>query len=311
MKNLKLIFAIFCLIFSIKTNAQPNPFFPMENGVWEEAFIGFAGFPIATYTVTCGDTLINDEVHAKLFELFLDTLGNINNRVYLGASKTGSDQVHYIPAGSLDPILLYDFSLETGQSIELVNFFFGTTSMNTLTVASNNLLTDNAGISRRVIVFENNFDINEVWIEGIGSNRGLLTRGLGPIADFEPFMNCFKYEDILLWSNQQTMPTCEFSFTELCGTTSTNNLQLEKIKLHIFPNPFQSETTIEIEGFKELEEPELRIYNIQGQLIQKSLELNEEKFSFFRKDLNAGLYVFELFDTKTTFALRKKIIITD
>ena len=77
------------------------------------------------------------------------------------------------------------------------------------------------------------------------------------------------------------------------------------------PNPFSEETTVQIKGLELLDKPEIRIYNLQGQLIQKIKELNEEKFSFFRKDLNAGLYVFELFDTKTTFALRKKIIITD
>ena len=36
---------------------------------------------------------------------------------------------------------------------------------------------------------------------------------------------------------------------------------------------------------------------------------NEEKFIFSRKNLNAGVYVFELSDWKTTFALRKKIIV--
>ena len=301
MKNLKLLIVLFFLN-SLLVHAQPNPFFPMKDAVWEEAYYGFAGGPFPTYTVTCGDTTINNEVYAKLYDLTLDSTGNIVDRLYRGASKTGADQVHFINTGTSASYLLYDFSLETGQSIELETIF----GLNTLTVIGNNLMTDNASITRRVIIF----DSGEIWIEGIGSNKGVLTRGLGLVADYDPFMNCFKYEDILVWSNETTMPNCEFSFTELCGTTSSEHLLfLEKINFKVFPNPIQSEAMIEIEGFEKLEQPEIRIFNLQGQLIQKILELNEEKISFFRKDLNAGIYVFELFDTKTTFALRKKIVI--
>ena len=309
MKNLKLIILLPFLCFILKSQAQPNPFFPMENAVWEEAFIGIVGSPLPTYIVTCGDTLLNNELHAKLYELTLDSLGNEVNRVYRGATKTGADVVDFVPPGAQSGFVLYDFSLESGQSIELESVFFGGNS--TFTVVSNSLMTDNAGISRRVINLEiaSGFG-TEVWIEGIGSSKGVLNRGLGDVADFDPFMNCFKYEDILLWSNAVTMPTCEFSFTEICSTTFIEDFSFfEKIKMQISPNPMTTEAMIQIEGLDWLDQPEIRVYNLQGQLIQKIVELNEEKLLFLRKDLKAGMYVFELFDTKTTFALRKKIVI--
>jgi hypothetical protein len=56
----------------------------------------------------------------------------------------------------------------------------------------------------------------------------------------------------------------------------------------------------------EVESPILKIYNSQGQLVEKIAEINEEKFIFFRKNLNVGVYVFELTDWKTTFTLQKK-----
>jgi len=46
----------------------------------------------------------------------------------------------------------------------------------------------------------------------------------------------------------------------------------------------------------------LSIYNLQGQLVEKIAEINEENFIFSRKNLKAGVYVFELSDGKTTFA---------
>ena len=74
-------------------------------------------------------------------------------------------------------------------------------------------------------------------------------------------------------------------------------------------DPINSEASIQISGFEHLEAPKFKIYNLQGQIIEKIGELNEEFFLFSRKRLNAGVYVFELSDGKTTFALRKKIII--
>jgi hypothetical protein len=56
----------------------------------------------------------------------------------------------------------------------------------------------------------------------------------------------------------------------------------------------------------EVEAPILKIYNSQGQLVEKIAEINGEKFIFFRKNLNVGVYVFELTDWKTTFTLQKK-----
>jgi len=307
MKNLKLIFIFLLLKFSLIIQAQPNHFFPMENGVWEEVHVGFTGDPYPIYIVTCGDTVINNETHAKLYEIHLDSLGNEMTRTYIAATKTGADVVDCIIAGTQNSFVLYDFSIETGQSITLESTWLGLPT--TFTVTSNSLMSDNAGLIRRVINLESNTS-SEVWIEGMGSNKGVLNRGHPVIADFESSLNCFKYEDILIWSNDTNMPTCEFSFTEICGTTSLDDFSFfDKIKMQVSPNPMAVEATIQIEGLDLLSQPEIRIYNLQGQLIRKLMELNEEKLLFLRKDLKAGMYVFELFDTKTTFALRKKIII--
>ena len=312
MKILKLFIFLTFLFFQNQLQAQPNPFFPMENGFWEEASINWGGNPIKHYTFTYGDTIINNEVHAKIYEVSINPFsGNISEQLYRGATITSADQVHIVYPDSTDSILLYDFSLEMGESIEFEIQFLGPDFISTLTVVGNSLMTDNAGISRRVIILDNDGFI-ETWIEGIGSSRGLLDRGVPPLIDWDHYMNCFKYEDILLWSNETTMPACDFSFTELIDIISSEeHLLKEKVDFQISPNPLYSEGFIQIEGLDLLEAPEIRIYNLQGQLIQKIMELNEENFSFFRNKLNAGMYVFELFDTKTTFAVRKKVIVND
>ncbi len=304
MKKLQLIY---CLIFFISFQisfAQPSQFFPTKEASWENATIGFAGIPFPDYQVMCGDTIIGNNNYDQLFSIFLDTAGIETMRQYLGATRMETDLVFYIEDNTSLEYLLYDFSLETGQSIT-VQTIFG--SNETMTVISNMLADTPDGVTRRVINFE-----NESWIEGIGSTRGLITRGMPLTADFDPYLNCFKSFGELGYSNPNTQPECQFTFTDLCGTTSIAALSKnEFINFEVFPNPINEETTIEIKKWKELKSPILSIYNLQGQLVERIVEINEDKFIFSRKNLKAGVYIFELSDGKTTFALRKKIIVTD
>lgn len=80
------------------------------------------------------------------------------------------------------------------------------------------------------------------------------------------------------------------------------NFENQLVTFKVFPNPFLAKTIVEIQESTELKSPVLSIYNLQGQLVEKIVEKNELKFIFSRKNLKAGVYVFELSDGKTTFA---------
>lgn len=304
MKNLKLLSFLIFFISSFILKAQPSQFFPIGKASWENATIGFAGVPIPDYQVLCGDTLIGNNTYSKLYSIFLDSAGIETMRQYQGGTRMETDLVYYIENNTSNEYLLYDFSLETGQSIT-IQTIFGIEE--TLTVISNMLIDTPDGVTRRVINFE-----NESWIEGIGSTRGLVTRGIPITPDFDPYLNCFKSFEQLGYSNPTTQPECLFTFSDLCGTTSLNDISQNKnTEFTIFPNPVKNETTIEIHQFSELKSPVISIYNLQGQIVQKINKINEEKFIFSRKNLKGGVYVFELSDGKTTFATRKKILIVE
>ncbi len=304
MKKLKLLFCITAFFSISLLKAQPSQFFPINKASWENATIGFAGVPFPDYQVLCGDTLIDNNTYAKLYSIFLDTAGVETMRQYLGGTRMETDLVFFIEENASEEYLLYDFALEAGQSITIQTIFGNN---ETITASSNELINTPDGVTRRVIHFD-----NESWIEGIGSTRGLLTRALPITPDFDPYLNCFKSFGELGFINSNTQPECLFTFTDLCGSTSVHNIPKDQlVKFEVFPNPFFEVTTIEISELKQLESPILKIYNIQGQLVEKIKEINEEKFIFSRKNLNAGVYVFELSDWKTTFALQKKILIVD
>ena len=291
------------IFFSISLlKAQPSQFFPTSKASWENATIGFAGVPFPDYQVLCGDTLIGDNTYSQLHAIFLDTAGVETMRQYLGGIRMETDLVFFIKENVTEEYLLYDFALEVGQSITIQTIFGNN---ETITASSNELINTPDGVTRRVIHFG-----NESWIEGIGSTRGLLTRAIPLTPDFDPYLNCFKSFGELGFINSSSQPECLFTFTDLCGSTSVYNiLKNQLVNFEVFPNPFFEETTIEISELNLLESPIIKVYNIQGQLVEKIVEINEEKFIFSRKNLNAGVYVFELSDWKTTFALRKKIIV--
>ncbi|MFK7770963.1 MAG: T9SS type A sorting domain-containing protein [Saprospiraceae bacterium] len=304
MKNLTLFYCFSILLSFQSSIAQPSQFFPTKNASWENATIGFAGVPFPDYQVICGDTIIGNNTYSQLYSIFLDTSGVETMRQYFGGTRMEADLVFYIENNSSTEYLLYDFSLETGQTIT-VQTIFG--SDETLTATSNMLIDTPDGVTRRVI----NFD-NESWIEGIGSTRGLITRGLPITPDLDPYLNCFKSFEQLGYSNPNTQPECLFTFTDLCGTTPISDLSKNEIvNFKVFPNPISDESTIEVKGILELKSPVISIYNHQGQIVEKIMNINEDKFIFSRKNLKAGVYIFELSDWKTTFALRKKILIVE
>lgn len=309
MKKLRLIFLITLSIFAIEISAQVNQFFPVKNATWEGVTISLAG-PFPDYKALCGDTIINDKTYAKLYQIQLDFDGNEVSRSYEGGTRIETDLVHWIPNDFNEEILLYDFSIEAGQTITLEHPWF---SPNTLTVVSNQLINTPDGVIRRQINLQSPSGYQETWIEGIGSNLGVIYRGIdiGAVTDFLPTLHCFKFEGNLGWKNLAVNPEplCDFTFSDNCSTTSISILNNNDISLRVFPNPFDRMTTINIDGFDQLKSPVLNIYNLQGQLIEKIPHINEEKFIFSRKNLNAGGYVFELIDWKTTFAVRKKIMI--
>lgn len=304
---MKIIKLFFLFIFIQNSSiAQSNQFFPSENASWECGVTGFAGIPFPEYRALCGDTLINGKMYSKMYRIELDSMGNETSRIYEAGTRLNLDQVFWIPSSLDQEEILYDFSLEAGQTFSY-NTFFG--NPNTITVASNTLVNTLDGITRRQIQFDN----GEIWLEGIGSNFGVIYRGIAFVADFDPQAYCYKYDGQLVWMNPiiQPEPTCEFTFEANCDEITSNENILKELSFNFecYPNPISDNSMIQIQGFEKLETPFLSIHNMEGQLVEKINGINEEKFIFSRKNLNAGVYVFELTDGKTTFAVRKKIVL--
>ena len=95
----------------------------------------------------------------------------------------------------------------------------------------------------------------------------------------------------------------------LAGQTATGmGESISKPVFSIFPNPFVSETTIELNA--NLKNACLTIYNAMGQPVQHVKNINGESYSLCREKLPSGVYYLQLTDENNFNAL-EKLIITD
>jgi len=150
-----------------------------------------------------GDTLINNEQWLKLYAT-KDSLFQ-NNLVYQGLTRSENNRVLYLDAtNQLDT--LYDFNLNVGDSV-LFNLFGDYPEK--LPVTSIDSIQLNGEFYKRfkfaepsIIAFD---ELNEVWIEGIGSIHGPLFPNF-PVKFSQEMpdsmlLTCTTFDNLLVYQN--------------------------------------------------------------------------------------------------------------
>jgi hypothetical protein len=92
---------------------------------------------------------------------------------------------------------------------------------------------------------------------------------------------------------------------------SCNTVGIEEnngILNNIYPNPFNLETTIQLN--KTTTNAQLNIYNFQGQVVRTITNISADKIIIEREELPAGLYFIQLAQENQTI-MRSKIIISE
>lgn len=147
-------------------------------------------------------------------------------RGLLGAYREDGAQVYYCAwnGSSYDEEeLLYDYDLEEGD-------FFNDTDEHPMMVTSVTTVTDLNGVERKVFefMFLGLEEESEYWIEGVGSNRGFIYRGVyTPTDDGAVFhLLCYHVGDELIYLNPEY---------NACDIDEIN--ENSKNGINIYPNP--------------------------------------------------------------------------
>lgn len=227
-----------------------------------------------------GDTIINSQQWFKLYSTS-DSMF-LSNLLYRGLLREENNKVFYLD--TLNQIdTLYDFSVNVGDSVlfDLYGMY-----PEWLKVVNVDSILINGDYYRRLKFAEPTIqafdELNEIWIEGIGSIHG-------PIFPYFPVKFSQEMPDSMLvtctFSNSQQVwqhpsyPSCYVNIV-----LSAEQLVLNDFR--IFPNPFTDRIYIEN---SRMEKYELTILNSLGQTI-KQTQINNDNLTIDLAELKAGIY---------------------
>ena len=273
MKNIHLIFFLF---FSLQLSAQvPYTAFDFQNSEWEEEAYSLWFSKNFSTLNTAGDTLVNGIPYYKLrkkghhynYESHLQDIitDTIEYDYIVGLIRENEQkQIEFLDINHPDPLVLYDFNLQIGDTTNVYDFGNGNTGnapvraivygIDTVDICGT-LRNQYQLFSFEMLVFDFIY-----LTEGIGSNYGLLPH----LEIFESggFHKCFS--------------TLQCVCNELIVSTQSPDLSLTS--LQVYPNPAQENFIIATASLKK--NTSIEIFNIFGQqILSETLTSNEKNVS--------------------------------
>ena len=181
-----------------------------------------------------------------------------------------------------DEQLMYDFSMEVGDTICMCDYGFYECCM--VVIEKGETIVN--GEPRQQIVLEYPWGNGEgeVWIEGIGSLYGIIDSGSLFLTGGSTNLLCYYEDGDLIWQN--TTPGYDECYIIYNGTQGIEEDETT-LSVSVFPNPANGK--VSIEG---VEATEVQVYNTIGQLVKTVEGSNEINVSGFPE----GVYLLRVTD---------------
>lgn len=235
-----------------------------------------SGMPQSTSTEIFwfeGDSIINDKTYQK----FWVSRDSLHNRRFEGLMREESKVVYYIQPGNNEGVL-YDFNVEIGDTISIVNYF----CFNAFPLTVYDIDTvEYYGMSRKRWHLGIQGEIREIWIEGIGSHSGPL------YSAYEMCIVC-PYWGLLCFHEQGELYYIMPYETECYQTSVGQSENFEASALQIKPNPVKSGSKVFVDSPLKIEE--VSLFNTSGQLIQKIQPTENGQIALETSLLKPGMY---------------------
>ena len=302
MKKYLLIILVFVALSSTGQTSVYHPF-PDTSAVWNIRNVWYCWLPPyptvgQNYSITfSNDTVISGQTYHKLVSPYVYAMttpcgiGGTNLNVYRGAIRqdTSVKKVFIVPTGNNTEELLYDFTLQVGDTVKgYIESFI--TSNPDIVQSVDSVLVGTSYRKRWLI----NFSYQIYLIEGIGSTYGLVERSPGWTTDQLQYdITCFQQNGQALYPSTST--SCEL-------ISSVDNHDKFSSQLDIFPNPSSGSLTI---SFVNQTIKEIQLTDLLGKIIIKQALNGQTNFEI--KDLKGGTYILTLIDTDNR-RINRKII---
>ena len=277
MKTTKLyaLLALLLLAGGVKTQAQEYVPMIQEGNEWctLEAIVckDTEGHYNTLVNWLSGDTLINEVRFTKVMETL-----NGEGSPYQVALLREEDGKVWKTYNGISEILLYDFTANVGDSLVCgYGDYFVLDSIS---------IEQIGGVDRKKFWFGLEYDFTgepyamETWIEGIGSDLGLLYCGSYYFCGGYYRALCFHQDGELIWQNPEY---------DACVITSVEEID-DKV-ISVYPNPAMEKVTID-----GVEAAEVQVYNALGQMVKCVRGTNEIDV----EGLAEGVYLLRITDAE-------------
>jgi hypothetical protein len=264
-------------------------YFPLvqENKDWKVMQVIQGMQDTTFYTITYlfeGDTLINNLNYLKVYKT---TEENPVNWTLEGCIREDEDKKVFFHRYGVNR-LKYDFGAQPGDTIDIMMINYPTK----LIVEAIDSIYINDSFRKTIFLRYEESNDYEQWIEGIGSNRGILESGTAGYVGGWYWFLCMSENGELIYMNPD-YNVC-YLYTGLIDNS--------KPQLQIYPNPAQNILTIENKENVIIQS--ITLTNMNGQII-KQFVTDSAKLDI--SDINSGTYFLKICCEKGD--LIKKIVI--
>lgn len=304
-----LIILILFVCTTQDTLAQSYHPFPIENARWSNQERSYEldqwFFPTYTlewvnnYCANGNDTILNSIAYKQL------ELCDLANSSYFGALRYDAGQVFYVPKDSISEFLLYDFTLNSGDTANVIMLNGSAEwpsiefSMIEVIVQGVDTVTVNSTERRRL-----DFG-GSTWIEGIGNTYGLFMEPWINVSMYFRELMCVSDNDTIVYDNFAFPQHLEIGHPGTCGLALDLNEQaIEELSWTVFPNPSNGHFTINTAS----ESGVLSVYSLTGVLMHESIIQDSETDLSLNK-LGNGVYIIQYANGRS--ASTKRLVITE
>lgn len=270
---------------------QGSPF--LKNRMeWSIYGYGYIGYPFYTtfHRLVLYDSLINQVSYKKVW--YCPDENPSNWHFEFLARDNGNQKIYRYDAVSQTERLIFDFSLQPGDSVllsyssSLPDYYVYAWSRDTVFVA---------GAYRPRIILGATAEVSgnplDVWVEGLGSMLwGPVSKPPGYVGTMDTVL-CIHYQQAQIYQKP--------GFTS-CHLENVGISEPEKGNLVLYPNPVQDvsvfQVTTAINGPVVLE-----VYDVLGRLCTIVKERGMEELKIRKADYRSGLYFFKISDNQKEY----------
>lgn len=222
----KSIFIILVFCFSTALFSQSGYPLIQEGNSWNVLAAGVFPFfdtvySTITYKIT-GDTILNSVLYKKLYESGEEFPDQWALWGFMREDSTG--KAWYKEHGGGEDFLLYNFSANQGDELQIGMYEPVTLLVDSITTIN----IDGSDRSKLWLSCNENPYYTETWIEGIGSDKGIVWSGSAYIVGGFYRLLCLSENDELVFVNPEY---------DDCYINTVGMPEMIKIPFEIFPNP--------------------------------------------------------------------------